>query len=493
MPIFSGMFTSRNQLQARGDNVWPVVPDAPTIGSATATGSTTATVAFTQPGNDGGSTILSYTATSSPGGITGTLSQAGSGTINMTGLSQGTSYTFTVTATNAIGTSSPSANLEVVRSSTGTVASFGINGQTINPRLRIDADESNNTVTLNPNYSGSTSPALVFKTQEAERMRILASGNVGIGTTSPSEALSVNGNIILTGTANRYIRIQSASNYYYNLQSVGDDFHIVEAGSTPRFVIKYPSGNVGIGTTTPQAKLSVTGASSAFNDIGIFQVTSGTGAVANLKLTFGVNDSGYTWIQSVLPGTDLRPFAISPQGGNVWIGAAAAFSNNTKLQVTGDICVSSGSRMYFDSSAATLSIKSSSSGAGGDMEFYAGGTASSNIAMKIASDETVAIYNVFNRQTASYTLVLGDAGRIVEMNVGTANNLTVPLNSSVAFVIGTEIVISQYGAGQTTIVATSGVTLRSKSGQLKIGNQYTAVTLVKVGTDEWYVWGNVSA
>ena len=79
------------------------------------------------------------------------------------------------------------------------------------------------------------------------------------------------------------------------------------------------------------------------------------------------------------------------------------------------------------------------------------------------------------------------------MNVVTANNLTVPLNSSVAFVIGTEIVISQYGAGQTTIVATSGVTLRSKSGQLKIGNQYTAVTLVKVGTDEWYVWGNVSA
>ena len=71
----------------------------------------------------------------------------------------------------------------------------------------------------------------------------------------------------------------------------------------------------------------------------------------------------------------------------------------------------------------------------------------------------------------------GIHGKIVEMNVGTANNLTVPLNSSVAFPTGTEIIISQYGAGQTTIVATGGVTLRSKSGQLKIGNQYNLIRL----------------
>jgi hypothetical protein len=103
------------------------------------------------------------------------------------------------------------------------------------------------------------------------------------------------------------------------------------------------------------------------------------------------------------------------------------------------------------------------------------------------------LINSFNRQTASYTLVLADRNKVVEMNVAGANNLTVPLNSSVAFAIGTEIQVLQYGAGQTTIVATGGVTLRSKSGQLKIGNQYTGVTLKKVGTDEWYVIGNLSA
>jgi len=99
----------------------------------------------------------------------------------------------------------------------------------------------------------------------------------------------------------------------------------------------------------------------------------------------------------------------------------------------------------------------------------------------------------YNRQTASYTLVLSDRSKLVEMNVATANNLTIPLNSSVAFEIGTQIEISQYGAGQTTIVATSGVTIRSQSGNLKIAAQYVAVTLLKIGTDEWYCFGNLSA
>ncbi len=85
-----------------------IVPGAPTIGTATP-GNTLATVSFTAPASNGGSAITSYTATSSPGSFTGTLNQAGSGTIIVTGLTNGTAYTFTVKATNAIGTGAASA------------------------------------------------------------------------------------------------------------------------------------------------------------------------------------------------------------------------------------------------------------------------------------------------------------------------------------------------------------------------------------------------
>ena len=98
-----------------------------------------------------------------------------------------------------------------------------------------------------------------------------------------------------------------------------------------------------------------------------------------------------------------------------------------------------------------------------------------------------------NRQTASYTLVIGDADKLVEINNASANNLTVPLNSSVAFSTGTQILLAQYGAGQTTIVATSGVTIRSNGAKLKLNAQYSGATLIKIDTNEWYLFGDIAS
>lgn len=108
--------------------------------------------------------------------------------------------------------------------------------------------------------------------------------------------------------------------------------------------------------------------------------------------------------------------------------------------------------------------------------------------------KTQLIYNqVFVRKTASYTLALGDQCDVIEMNVASANTVTVPTNATAAFSIGTQVTVTQYGAGQTTIAAASGVTLRSTNNWLKISAQYGSATLVKVATDEWYVIGNLSA
>lgn len=83
-------------------------PGAPTIGTATA-GDAQASVTFSAPASNGGSAILTYTATASPNGATGSCSGPAACTAIVTGLTNGTPYTFTVTATNAVGTSAPSA------------------------------------------------------------------------------------------------------------------------------------------------------------------------------------------------------------------------------------------------------------------------------------------------------------------------------------------------------------------------------------------------
>jgi hypothetical protein len=96
----------------------PGPPAAPTIGTATLSGSTGASITFTAPSNNGGSVITSYTVVSSPGGITATGT---SSPILVTGLSLSTTYTFTVYATNALGngaSSSPSNSITTASSPT---------------------------------------------------------------------------------------------------------------------------------------------------------------------------------------------------------------------------------------------------------------------------------------------------------------------------------------------------------------------------------------
>ena len=97
-----------------------------------------------------------------------------------------------------------------------------------------------------------------------------------------------------------------------------------------------------------------------------------------------------------------------------------------------------------------------------------------------------------NAQSASYTLVLADKNKIVEMGVGSANNLTVPLNASVAFPVGSQINILQTGSGQTTIVATGGVTINASPG-LKMRAQWSYATLVKRAENTWVLVGDISA
>ena len=98
-----------------------------------------------------------------------------------------------------------------------------------------------------------------------------------------------------------------------------------------------------------------------------------------------------------------------------------------------------------------------------------------------------------NTQTGTaYTLVLADRGKLVTTNNGSAQSITVPPNSSVAYAVGTQVQVAGLGAGEVTMVAGSGVTLRSTPG-LKLRAQYSSVTCIKIATDEWILVGDLEA
>lgn len=102
---------------------------------------------------------------------------------------------------------------------------------------------------------------------------------------------------------------------------------------------------------------------------------------------------------------------------------------------------------------------------------------------------------ITNAQTASYTLVLADKDKLVEVSNASANTVTIPTNTSVAYPTGTQINIIQTGAGQTTISGTSGVTVNSTGATAaspKLRAQWSSATAIKRGTDTWVVIGDIS-
>jgi len=103
-------------------------------------------------------------------------------------------------------------------------------------------------------------------------------------------------------------------------------------------------------------------------------------------------------------------------------------------------------------------------------------------------EEVATVRGAVNTQTGTtYTLVIGDEYLDgVRMTNASANTLTIPPNSAVAFPVGTKVFITQGGAGSTTIAAGAGVTINAPSTvTLAIGEQYESRVCQKTATDTW--------
>ena len=96
-------------------------------------------------------------------------------------------------------------------------------------------------------------------------------------------------------------------------------------------------------------------------------------------------------------------------------------------------------------------------------------------------------------KTASYELIPGDSGKIIIMNASSGSAvITIPLETT--FPAGARVDILQIGSVQTSVVPVSGsVTLNSKNNNRKLSGQYSAATLIKVGTNSWVLLGDLTA
>jgi hypothetical protein len=207
---------------------------------------------------------------------------------------------------------------------------------------------------------------------------------------------------------------------------------------------------------------------------------TGEGATPTIALTSGIATAGT--YKSVTVDT---------------YGRVTAGTNPTTLSGYGitDAVDTSSSQSIGGTKTFTGSIAFSGSGA---ITLSSTSTATTQTALdnstKIATTAYVqtATRVAVNTQTTSYTLVIGDEGKMIEFNSASNLTLTIPANSSVAFPVGTQILISRYGTGTVQVLITTD-TLRSASSNRFLASQYSGATLVKRTSTEWYLFGDLSA
>ena len=394
----------------------------------------------------------------------------------------GATENFTILQNGNIGINiiAPEFKLDVRSTATGTAASFGITGLTINPRLRIDADESNNTVTLNPNYNGSTSPALVFKTQEIERVRITSGGKVNIGGsfTSTNNTLQVTGNAAIGYTT---------------------------AAPANGLIV---AGDVGIGLASPEALLHINkstaggeggyiyidnpAASTLSNKSGIkFGTSSGasfasvpTGEITNIVTDAGDGASALTFgtFNGASSGERMRIAA----GGNVGIGSYT--SPAAKLVVDGTTLINTntdnglGDKLQVSGSAIATRLKVNTSGQTLNISTYYNGGNGNNLwinntepPLTSAAENNVGIGidAMISNTSGSFNYALG--GRALQRNTSGGLNTAIGFGALEYHTTGTRNTGIGVNALNSIVSSTDNIGIGSYALQFTTGNKNVAI------------------
>ena len=253
------------------------IPDPPTNIVATA-GNTQASVAFTAPVSNGGSTILDYTVTSSPGGFTQT---GASSPLVVTGLSNGTAYTFTVTARNSVGSSAASSVSNSVTPAPATVSvSSNTNLSSYFPSSATDVTVSSGELTVDANVtlkSLTVNPGAKVTLASGKTLTIVGAFILHSDATSNATFVD-NGGTVTAGSINVEQYLTSGRNWYVASPVSGATSNVLSA-TAENPVYWYDEAH---GSTAPWPAISNTSTS-----LNVMQ-----GYVANLASTGVVTFSG---------------------------------------------------------------------------------------------------------------------------------------------------------------------------------------------------------
>ena len=246
-----------------------------------------------------------------------------------------------------IGTTNPLARLDVVGAGSGLALSFGItvpnNPLFINTYggfAGVGMDQATAGIRLAGDYSSGSNPlvdigyyssATVSHANWVSRFKVINNGNVGIGTTTPTAKLDVNGTVNFAANVYHSIGGQKffggsggTNNYIYTGTS---SFAFLNSSDTSTLMTILNGGNVGIGTSIPGRKLHIYGTQSAIK-------LSNTGSGAWAGFEWSVGNGAYTAYSGLLDDTGRYFIDVGSNGddftilqnGNVGIGTITPVS-----------------------------------------------------------------------------------------------------------------------------------------------------------------------
>ncbi len=251
------------------------------------------------------------------------------------------------------------------------------------------------------------------------------------------------------------------------------------------------AGNATSGTAAPTA-LAVGTCSTAASALNW---TTNTGFGCNTSITAAAMPaSGLT-----STGTGVNTWLATPSSANLASALTDESGTGAVIFASGGTLIAPRLGTIFSGVGTALTALNGSNVTSGSVPLANGGTGGTTAATALTNLTAAPAGLTADTQTASYSLGLTDAlgasgaGGAVFMNVGSANNLTVTKQATVVWLAGAQVLVCQMGAGQTTIVADSGVTLHQSAATLKLRAQYSCVAIIRYSSDVWYVSGDLAA